>query len=557
MHRFFYNIISILFLLLSFSDAAVCQTKKTGKNIISEFSIDEMSEDLEVIDLRIELSRHKGDLKKLAKAYELKGDYLHEQKLGISVIYYEKALDLYTKVYEKEGELRLLKFLSTEYIKISDRQNALKKMYTLLDIYQATDDTLRIAQTYSGIGSLYADLNENSEALEYMQKALDLSILLNQKNGEAAIRNNIAGVYKSLNLIERAFQNVRIAERLNLKSGNAYWLSINHTMYADLYSELNKMDSVRYYLFKSFEYTSKEGRINDSIDLFRKTGIYYFKVDSIQKALNMFNQGILASRKLGSLKSEAIFTHWISEVYEVNGEMELALSFLQIRHDLLDSLAKKQSGKRIEEYKVLYEVKSLESDLSNSKMRVYLARNEAIQSRNRMCWVLAILFMVILGSIVIAYQFRKQVRTNRHLLELNVRTSNIETPSTDKYAQSNLSDGKKEEILNLLVNLMVSEQIYTDQEIKLDTVAKKLDVSRTYLSQVINETYSQNFTTYINSYRINLAKTFLLSDEHDKYSIQGIAEIVGFKSVSAFNTSFKKTTGLAPSYYRRNGKKVK
>ena len=555
MFRFFYNFVFLLFLCCA--HLAICQDQQTREDKTSKSIFDGKSNHLKKLDENIVKYQFKNDLNQLARAYEAKADYFHQENLSISVLYYEKALELYKKVGEAEGKFRILKLLASEYTTISDYKNALKKMYLLLDIYENEKDTLKVAQTFSAIGSLYADLNDNKQALEYMQKALNLSIQLKVKMGEAAIRNNIAGVYKDLGQLDRAFENVSKAEKLNKEAGNEYWLSINYMLYADLYSKLNKMDSARYYLFRSNEYTIKKGSLSDSLDMFRKTGIYYHRVDSVQKALNMFNQGILVSRRLGSLKSEANFTHWISEVYESNGKMDQALSFLQIRHDLLDSLAKRQSGKRLEEYQVLYKVKALESDLSNSTMQINLARNEADQNRHRFYWVLGVLLVVLFGSLIIGSQFRKQEKSNRHLLELNIKASKNEESTNDKYAQSNLSDSKKEEILQALVGLMVSEKMYMDQEIKLDTVASNLGVSRTYLSQVINETYAQNFTAYINSYRVNLAKKYLLSEEHDKYSIQGIAEMVGFKSVSAFNTSFKKFTGLAPSYYRRNGKGVK
>lgn len=551
MHNLRCTILS-LFLLVSLSSFLIGQEKN-----ISKSSIQANRDELAQLDEQILTHQRTKNQRKLAKAYEKKADFLYKKTPGVSLIYYENALELYTLVSDNESELRILQLLSKEYTDVSDRQNGLKKMYALLSIYEDQNDSLAIAQTFSGIGSIYADMGDHENALEFMSKALNFCIRLNLKIGEAAIRNNIASVYEHLGDQDAAFKNLRMAERLNKESGNDFWLSINYTTFSNFFSGLDMMDSARIYLFKANEYTFTKGNLIDSVASFQKNGIYYLNVDSIDQALNCFNQGILASRKLGSLKSEANLTHWISELYERNGQMDLALNFLQQRHDLLDSLDKMERGKRLEEYKVLYEVKTLETDLSQSQMNELLATNDATKSRHRFYWLLSILILILFGSIIIIYQYRKQVRSNQHLLEISVKNTTEESNAKDKYAQSKLSDQKKEEILRQLVELMISEQIFTDQDIKLNTVAEKLDVSRTYLSQVINETHDQNFTAYINSHRINLAKTYLLSEEFNKYSIQGIAEIVGFKSVSAFNTSFKKFTGLAPSYYRRNGKKLK
>lgn len=549
--------ILFLYVFSSLSFTASGQTVSKEKSQKKSAGFEKYSKELAEVDNKIIRFQYDKNDRRLAKAYEEKGDLLRDEHLGVSVVYYENALELYQKIKSSEDIFRLLKSLALDYTKIDDRQNALKKNYSLLDYYLNQNDTLRIAQAYSAIGSLYGDMGENDRALKNMLKALSMAIEMKSKVGEAAIRNNIAGVYKDLGEIDRAFVNVRKAKRLNEEVGNEYWLSINYMTLFDLFSELREMDSARYYLFKANEYYYAKGDILDSIDMFRKTGIYYMDVDSMDKALNMFNQGVLASRRVGSLKSEANIAHWISELYERNGKMDLALSFLQQRHDLLDSLRARERGKQLEEFYVLHEVKSLETELTNSTRQVSEARADANHNKTRFYLILGVLLAVLIGAMIIIFQYRKQARSNRRLLEMHVNsTKREETPPADKYAQSNLTDQKKQEILVQLMDYMVNEQLFIDQNLTLNAVAQKLEVSRTYLSQVINETYSQNFTSYINSYRINLAKKYLISEEYDKYSIQGIAEMVGFKSVSAFNTSFKKNTGLAPSYYRKNGKEI-
>ena len=69
-----------------------------------------------------------------------------------------------------------------------------------------------------------------------------------------------------------------------------------------------------------------------------------------------------------------------------------------------------------------------------------------------------------------------------------------------------------------------------------------------YLSHVINASFNQNFRDFINSYRIEESKSRLVQDD---MNILNIAYEVGFNSKSAFNTAFKKFTGMTPKEYRK------
>jgi AraC-like DNA-binding protein len=80
-------------------------------------------------------------------------------------------------------------------------------------------------------------------------------------------------------------------------------------------------------------------------------------------------------------------------------------------------------------------------------------------------------------------------------------------------------------------------------------LAEKLNTNKSYLSQVINEYFRKNFSTFVNEYRVKEASRLLLEKESENYTIEAIANSVGFKSKSAFNSAFKKFTGITPSYF--------
>ena len=121
---------------------------------------------------------------------------------------------------------------------------------------------------------------------------------------------------------------------------------------------------------------------------------------------------------------------------------------------------------------------------------------------------------------------------------------------TRKYEKTGLSEAENLRLKAELDRLMNQELLFKDSLISLAILAKRLHVSTNILSQVINSNYNKTFFEFLSHYRINLAKTFF-SDPARKDNISEIAFEVGYNSLSAFNTAFKKVTGFTPSQYKK------
>ncbi|SEO30165.1 helix-turn-helix domain-containing protein [Paenibacillus sp. OV219] len=87
------------------------------------------------------------------------------------------------------------------------------------------------------------------------------------------------------------------------------------------------------------------------------------------------------------------------------------------------------------------------------------------------------------------------------------------------------------------------------EELSLDIIAGKLNISRGYLSTYFKEMTGANFVDYVNEFRIKQAQVLLLQSE---LKIQDVALKSGYNTLSSFNRTFKKFTGVTPTEYRRN-----
>jgi AraC-like DNA-binding protein len=121
-----------------------------------------------------------------------------------------------------------------------------------------------------------------------------------------------------------------------------------------------------------------------------------------------------------------------------------------------------------------------------------------------------------------------------------------------KYEKSGLKQEEAEQYYKMIIDYMNSEKPYINPDLTLNQLSEKLGIPRHHITQVINEKFNKNFFMFINEYRINEVKKRMLSEESNEYSILRIAFESGFNSKSAFNNTFKRTTGITPSEFRKS-----
>lgn len=92
---------------------------------------------------------------------------------------------------------------------------------------------------------------------------------------------------------------------------------------------------------------------------------------------------------------------------------------------------------------------------------------------------------------------------------------------------------------------------FADANITLTSAADRFAISEAYLSKLFREYVGDSFASYLESVRINKAKSVL---ENDRFKMLEIAEQTGYNSVESFRRAFKRITGVAPSEYKQNKK---
>lgn len=90
-------------------------------------------------------------------------------------------------------------------------------------------------------------------------------------------------------------------------------------------------------------------------------------------------------------------------------------------------------------------------------------------------------------------------------------------------------------------------QHYGDADISITTIAGALGVSEGHLSHIFKKETSYTVISYLTQYRVHKAMELL---RDCRYKIYEVAELVGYRDVTYFSSTFKRVAGLSPSEYQ-------
>lgn len=125
---------------------------------------------------------------------------------------------------------------------------------------------------------------------------------------------------------------------------------------------------------------------------------------------------------------------------------------------------------------------------------------------------------------------------------------NVRHDSRDPATETPLEEDQG--LLRKLDQLMAEQQMFTDPDLTLARLGRRLHCPARSVSKAVNRVHGENISRYINGFRVRHAAKLLTTTD---LPVTDIMLEAGFQSKSSFNTEFRRLTGQTPSDYKRHG----
>ncbi len=524
-------------------------------------------------------------------------------------ISYDSLFDRYIKVYQ--DTLKSEVYLNTIYKKALIDDNDLQKAKALsnlayykkdkiykkelidLSIYHAkkSSDLGYLMLCYSFAGGYYLNFFEYDKALDFYLKSLsvaqkigDQNYIFINKHNIALIKSDIGNFSEALKLLKECYD-----REISLGDKSFTYDYLSTSLYlSETFIRTNQQDSANYYIKRALRKVSDDHSslksqliVYKSLSNKQKSNIKYNDVITSLNNLNKENNESKRILLLGNYYAAFInkknsFKHY-KTVDSIFQNDPFLIPEVRMSYEQLIKYYKKQKDS---ENQLLYVDKILKFDSIYSIQKQTLGakifslydtptlvskKEELIQildkKNNKLNYWTIILILLVLALIIISLYLYLRARKHKNKFNKLINTTDVisvKNPKTENVKEPTSKINKKELLIspeivsNIIERLDAFEvnNVFIEKNISSSSLAKKMKTNTKYLSQIINYNKKKTIVTYINDLRIDyFLQQVKINPKLVNYTIQSIAEEVGFNTAESFSNAFYKKTGLKPSYF--------
>ena len=415
-------------------------------------------------------------------------------------------------------------------------------------------DSVSIYQSYINIGFLYINLYEYKSAEDYLNKAINFFLKIDDNSNAALAYHNIAILNQRKRDLENALRNYNLAIKHNNLAGDEdgafrvtidkIMLFLDYKLNGDIKSEIETLTKMKE--------KSKNSYLKAMVDL--NLGKYHLFVTKNFNTAEIFfkNAEKYFSQNESNAKENNTF-YYLILLYGSKGEIEKEQEYLDKYTQYLMTNFNDNAAKNLAEIRTLYDLERKEIEVKMLEEKI-----EAISLEQKL-WALVgtVFFILLLVSFFSRKKIKKQAfdltKRNIELIEFIDRENMLlidgRISSNNKDINENDSSDKFEILFNDVKKYIIESKCYLNPNLKLTDLAFHFGTNDKYISFAFSKGGKTNFLNFINFYRINHSK-ILLADQ--KLSIKEICNKSGFSNQPNFQRKFKELTGITPQTYRND-----
>ncbi|MFT5779717.1 MAG: tetratricopeptide (TPR) repeat protein [Crocinitomicaceae bacterium] len=417
------------------------------------FGMGTVAQNSTVDDLKKKLKTAKEDTNKVILLNDLCWE-LPPIDSASCIRYGEEAMALAKKLHYFTGSIDAKRFIGRAYNFFGDGKKSINYLSQAMEEATAHNDKPSLATTYNELGTTYERMSNYDMALHYYYKALRIFEELNNSEGIASVKLNIAFVYlyqdeyqealeisKEVRQASRGGENEIILGVTYFISGLAYTNLEQPKMALNVYEHalkiytdngemartsevLNSIGALHQELEnfpKALEYYEKSLAIDDSLGNMANVAVsyanlagIYAEMDDFEKSIEYYDKSIDIASNHGSLEMLMTTMMYFADIYYLDGKYKKAYDYRVRAWQIKDSIYTKDKSDQIIDIRERYDTEKKQKKINDLKKEKDALRTKSTLKTTILVSSVALLSLIIL-VILIYLKSRKSKENHRRI----------------------------------------------------------------------------------------------------------------------------------------------
>ncbi len=268
-------------------------------------------------------------------------------------------------------------YLSSFYTNIEDYDKAID--YSML-AYKKLDDIKEKNVPYqraidvNNIGKLYSYKKSHDIAISYFERSLRMADSLKFPTLKVPAYTSLLNQYLRMDQPKKALEYFNSSSGQGLKDflTNFGFTGATDQAYAVIYTELNQLDSARYYFDKATPYFDNNPNEANKMYFYAQLGSFYKKTGDLNKAIELYTKVKNIADRTGQLEPAEKAAKHLDTLYARTGNYQQASIFNSIYYQYKDSIEKLNKEKELSQVEAAdeqYRQLRLEEEKAEKKRR--------------------------------------------------------------------------------------------------------------------------------------------------------------------------------------------
>ena len=393
---------------------------------------------------------------------------------------------------------------------------ALEDLYIAMDLYDRIDDLEGRANSNLNIGMVYADINEDSTALSYYNKAINEFSTLDLNGRIATTFTKIGSLQLNNGNLEDALNNLLNALKIHTENNFEYGMAEAHNRLGQLYLERKDIEQADYHLRQSLVLSRK---IND-LDGTISSMIHYGRLQNSQKEYDIAEVHLKwgleqsTSQNLNKYKLEALSS--LANLKKEINQPDSALYYYEWFVNLKDSVFNANKSKQIAALEFKNDLQEKEQELA------YVKDKESYSKKIQ--WILfGGIWIILLLAIFLIKSLKQRNSNQKKLLEQErlIASKQLETQRIKRNSLEQQLELKNKELTSYALNFVQKNDFLNSLQSKILELKTSLNLKEnkklTELERLIKLQHSRekdwddfryHFEQVYSSFFINLKSKF-------------------------------------------------